>query len=41
MPPKKAAELTEIQIINRWAWFFVFFFVCIIMIASFGLIAEF
>ena len=40
MPPKKE-EITEVQLISRWTWFFIFYFVCIILIASFGLIAEF
>jgi hypothetical protein len=37
----KEAKLTEIQLISRWAWFFVFYFFCILLIASFGLVAEF
>jgi hypothetical protein len=37
----KEPKITEIQLINRWAWFFAFYFVCILIIASFGLIAEF
>jgi hypothetical protein len=41
MPPAKEPKLTDIQLINRWAWFFVFYFCCILLIACFGLIAEF
>ncbi|CAN5622982.1 hypothetical protein BH10CYA1_BH10CYA1_42600 [soil metagenome] len=37
----KEAKLTEMQLISRWAWFFVFYFFCILLIASFGLVAEF
>jgi hypothetical protein len=37
----KEVKPTEIQMINRWAWFFALFFFCIIIIASFGLVAEF
>jgi hypothetical protein len=35
------AKPTEVQMINRWAWFFVLYFACILLIASFGLVAEF
>ncbi|MGD9684727.1 MAG: hypothetical protein AB7W16_26480 [Candidatus Obscuribacterales bacterium] len=41
MPPTKPPELTEVDIIWRWTWFFIFYFACIILIASFGLVAEF
>lgn len=37
----KEQKLTDIQLINRWVWFFLFYFVCILLIASFGLVAEF
>jgi hypothetical protein len=37
----KENKITDIQLINRWFWFFVFYFVCILIIASFGLVAEF
>lgn len=37
----KDSKPTEIQMIVRWAWFFVFYFACILLIASFGLVAEF
>jgi hypothetical protein len=35
------AKLTEFQIIMRWVWFFVLYFACIVLIACFGLVAEF
>jgi hypothetical protein len=34
-------KITEIQYINRWAWFFVLYFFLILLIGSFGLVAEF
>ena len=37
----KETKLTDIQLISRWIWFFVFYFCCILLIASFGLVAEF
>lgn len=37
----KEQKVSDIQLINRWTWFFVFYFVCILIIASFGLVAEF
>lgn len=37
----KEAKFTEIQVISRWAWFFVLYFCCILLIACFGLVAEF
>jgi len=37
----KEEKLSEIQIISRWAWFFVLYFACIVLIACFGLVAEF
>ena len=37
----KEAKLTEIQVITRWTWFFVLYFAFIILIACFGLVAEF
>lgn len=39
--PKEAAKPTEIDMIWRWTWFFILYFVCILMIACFGLVAEF
>jgi len=38
---EKEVKLTEVQLISRWAWFFVLYFVFIILIACFGLVAEF
>lgn len=37
----KESKLTDIQLIGRWFWFFVLYFACILLIACFGLIAEF
>lgn len=37
----KEPKITDIQLINRWVWFFLLYFVCILIIASFGLVAEF
>ena len=37
----KEQKLTEVQLINRWAWFFVLYFAFIVLIACFGLVAEF
>lgn len=34
-------KLTDFDIINRWVWFFMLFFAFILLIASFGLVAEF
>ncbi len=34
-------KITEIQLISRWAWFFVLYFALILLIGSFGLVAEF
>ena len=31
----------EMQIIARWTFFFLFYFACILLIACFGLVAEF
>ncbi len=39
--PNKPEKLSEVQIINRWVWFFLLYFTFIILIASFGLVAEF
>lgn len=39
--PAKEPKITDIQLINRWVWFFLLYFVCILIIASFGLVAEF
>jgi len=41
MAVDKPIKLTEVQLITRWAWFFVLYFACIILIACFGLVAEF
>ena len=38
---EKAAKPTELQVIIRWTWFFLLYFAFIILIACFGLIAEF
>ena len=40
MPPNEP-KITQVQIINRWVWFFLLYFVFILLIASFGLVAEF
>ena len=37
----KDQKLTEVQLINRWVWFFLLYFVFILLIAGFGLVAEF
>jgi len=37
----KEMKLTEMQLIIRWTWFFLLYFAFIILIACFGLIAEF
>lgn len=37
----KQEKFSEVQIISRWAWFFVLYFACILLIACFGLVAEF
>lgn len=37
----KEPKLTDIQYISRWTWFFLLYFACILLIASFGLVAEF
>ncbi len=34
-------KISEIELITRWAWFFAFYFACIVLIACFGLVAEF
>jgi uncharacterized membrane protein (DUF485 family) len=34
-------KLSEFQVIQRWAWFFVLYFAFILLIACFGLVAEF
>jgi hypothetical protein len=38
---KKPTGPSEMQMIGRWTWFFIFYFACILLIASFGLVAEF
>lgn len=37
----KESKLSEVELIARWAWFFVLYFAFIILIACFGLVAEF
>jgi hypothetical protein len=37
----KENKVTDLMLINRWFWFFLFYFACILLIASFGLVAEF
>ncbi len=37
----KDQKLSEFQLINRWVWFFALYFFFIILIAMFGLVAEF
>jgi hypothetical protein len=37
----KEPKLTEVQLIGRWVWFFLLYFSFIILIASFGTVAEF
>lgn len=37
----KEPKLTDVQLINRWVWFFLLYFGFIILIASFGTVAEF
>lgn len=37
----KEQKLTEVQLIIRWTWFFLLYFAFIILIACFGLVAEF
>ncbi|MDZ4835964.1 MAG: hypothetical protein SGJ27_19465 [Candidatus Melainabacteria bacterium] len=37
----KDQKLSEMQLINRWVWFFALYFLFIILIAMFGLVAEF
>ncbi len=37
----KEPTITETELISRWAWFFVLYFAFIILIACFGLVAEF
>jgi hypothetical protein len=34
-------KLSEFQIIQRWFWFFLLYFAFIVLIACFGLVAEF
>jgi hypothetical protein len=34
-------KISEVDVIYRWAWFFVLYFAFILLIASFGLVAEF
>jgi hypothetical protein len=38
---KETSKITDLMLINRWTWFFLFYFACILLIASFGLVAEF
>lgn len=37
----KEDKPSEMQMIGRWTAFFLFYFACILLIASFGLVAEF
>lgn len=37
----KDQKMSEAQLINRWVWFFLLYFMFIILIAMFGLVAEF
>jgi hypothetical protein len=41
MAADKPVKLTELDMIVRWGWFFVLYFVLILLIGSFGLVAEF
>jgi len=34
-------KITEFEVIQRWFWFFLLYFACIVLIACFGLVAEF
>jgi hypothetical protein len=34
-------KLTEVDVIYRWTWFFILYFAFILLIACFGLVAEF
>jgi len=34
-------KLSEFQVIQRWFWFFLLYFAFIVLIACFGLVAEF
>jgi len=35
------AKISEVDVIYRWTWFFILYFAFILLIASFGLVAEF
>lgn len=37
----KDSKPTEMQMINKWVWFFLLYFSFILLIAGFGLVAEF
>ncbi len=37
----KDSKLSEVELISRWAWFFALYFAIIVLIACFGLVAEF
>lgn len=41
MAADKPAKVTEMEMILRWGWFFLLYFVLILLIGSFGLVAEF
>lgn len=41
MAAKNEVKLSEFQIMLRWFWFFAMYFAFIILIACFGLVAEF
>jgi len=34
-------KISEFELIQRWFWFFVLYFAFIVLIACFGLVAEF
>lgn len=40
MRPPKADPQQEVNLFMRYVWFYLFFFFLLLMIASFGLIAE-
>ncbi len=37
----KPKAVTEVDMIYRWFWFFILYFAFILLIACFGLVAEF
>lgn len=34
-------KISEFELIQRWFWFFILYFAFIVLIACFGLVAEF